>query len=174
MNAVLHKALTVLKNEYAKEFLQVKQDPAQAGQVSAMPGDFEGYKKNQGANGVLTMIEKIVADVKTQEEDTMAEDAKSQEQYEQFVKDANASVKADQAAVADLLSVIASEGAELNSLNTQSTDLDAALKELAETETGLHNDCDFLIKYFADRQNAMQGEIESLQKAKAFLKGMKK
>jgi len=172
MNAVLNKALTVLKNEYAKEFLQ--QDPTQAGQVSTMPGDFEPYKKNQGANGVLTMMEKIVADVKTQEEDTMADEAKSQAEYEQFTKDATASVKADEAAITDLLSVIATEGAELNALNTQAGDLEADFKELSETQTGLHNDCDFLIKYFADRQNAMQNEIESLGKAKAFLSGMGK
>jgi len=172
MNAVLLKALTVLKNEYAKEFLQ--QDPSQAGQVSAMPGDFEPMGKNQGANGVLTMMEKIVDDVKTQEKDTMADDTKSQAQYEQFVKDANASVKADGAAVADLVALIASEGAELNSLNTQATDLQNDHKDLSATETSLHNDCDFLIKYFADRQNAMQNEVESLQKAKAFLQGMNK
>merc|ERR1719497_266761 len=99
------------------------------------------------------MMEKIVEDVKTTEKDTMADDAKAQAEYEQFVKDANASVKADTAAVADLSSVIATEGAELNALNTQSTDLDATLKEFSATETALHNDCDFLIKYFADRQN---------------------
>jgi len=62
----------------------------------------------------------------------------------------------------------------LNALKTQSTDLDTDLKDLAATETGLHNDCDFLIRYFSDRQNAMAGEIESLGKAKAFLKGMNK
>jgi len=175
MNAVIKKAYTVLKNEYAKEsLLQQKQDPSQAGQVSAMPGDFEGYKKNQGANGVLTMMEKIIADVETSEKDTLADEAKSQAEYEQFIIDSNASVKADEAAVADLISVIASEGAELNALNTQSADLDTDLKDLAATETGLHNDCDFLIKYFSDRQNAMAGELESLSKAKAFLSGMKK
>jgi len=173
MNAVLLKALTVLKNEYAKESF-VQQDPSQAGQVSAMPGDFEPMGKNQGANGVLTMMEKIVEDVKTQEKDTMEEDTNAQAQYEQFVKDANASVKADGAAVTDLVALIASEGAELNSLNTQATDLENDHKDLSETETSLHNDCDFLIKYFADRQSAMQDEVESLQKAKAFLQGMNK
>jgi len=174
MNAVLNKALTVLKTQFQKEgLMQVRQDPG-AGQVTAMPGDFEEYRSNQGANGVLTMMEKIVGDVKKTEEDTMADEAKSQAEYEEFVKDANASVKADEGAVGDLLQVIANEQSELNDLKTQSADLDTDLKDLAGTETSLHNDCDFLIKYFSDRQSAMQNEIESLGKAKAFLKGMGK
>lgn len=37
----------------------------------------------------------------------------------------------------------------------------------------LHGECDFLIKFFPQRQEAMQSEIEACQRAKAILSGAK-
>merc|ERR1711934_820189 len=59
-------------------------------------------------------------------------------------------------------------------LETNTDDKAAATKELMSTMgyiSQLHNECDFLIKYFDVRKEARTSEIDALGKAKAVLSG---
>lgn len=168
MVQVLNKAYTVLKDHYAKESLLQK--PALV-QQTPMPGQFEAYKANSGSNSVLAMMEKIMDDCKATEAEALADEGKSQAEYEKFEKDSTdglAALEASIAAMGDEKSTKATEKAEAETLLK---DTDTELKNLADTNTALHNDCDFLLKFFATRQSNMQDEIEACQQAKAILSG---
>jgi len=61
-------------------------------------------------------------------------------------------------------------------LTQAKTDLDQTNKEilgLHETETDLHESCDYILKNFFVRQQARSAEIDALGEAKAILSGMK-
>lgn len=47
------------------------------------------------------------------------------------------------------------------------------IQNLGQVNAALHGNCDFLIKYFDVRQQAMANEIAACQKAKAILSGSK-
>ncbi len=53
------------------------------------------------------------------------------------------------------------------------SDKKAEIEGLSKVNSALHNDCDFLLKFFGQRQEAMANEIEAAQKAKAILSGAK-
>merc|ERR1719503_351199 len=123
------------------------------------------------SNGVLAMIDMIVADLdkETQEAEIMETDA--QKEYETFMKDAAMKRVTDSKAITD------KEGAKADgeaALEAAKEEKFSKVKELMATEKyigSLHLECDWLIKNFDLRKEARAGEIDSLKKAKAVLAG---
>ena len=58
------------------------------------------------------------------------------------------------------------ENEELDGVNTD-------LEDLASVKTGLHGECDYIMKNFDARQEGRDQEVDALRQAKAILKGMK-
>jgi hypothetical protein len=152
-------------------FVQIRShsNKADPGPPPEAPGSFE--KKTEESNGVLAMIDMIVADLdkETQEAEIMETDA--QKEYETFMKDAAMKRVTDSKAITDKEGAKADGEAALEAAKEEKL---SKVKELMATEkyiASLHLECDWLIKNFDLRKEARAVEIDSLKKAKAVLAG---
>merc|ERR1719335_272617 len=95
----------------------------------------------------------------------------AQQEYEQFMADASDKRAQDSKSITDNESAKAETETELqaNKDNKKSTTIEAM--ETAKYISGLHGDCDWLLKYYDARKAARSGEIDALGKAKAVLSG---
>jgi len=168
---ILQKALDRLKVVYG--FVQTKaktrQEPGAA--APPPPPGFSNYKKNEGAGGVLSMMEGIITDAKVMETEAIKAEQDSQSAYEAFVKNTNDSIATAQKAIVNMSE---DKAKAEESLTQAEQDLKATMSELeqlASYAADLHKSCDFTLKNFDIRQEAMQQEIEALGQAKAVLSG---
>lgn len=170
---LLTKALEKLKDFYSKQALV----EVQSGDVHAKksgqapPPGFASYKKNAGATGVMMMLEGIIKESKTVEQEAQAGEQEAQAAYEAFIKDTNEAIESLEKGVT------AKEVAKSRSAGDMartSADLKAQLKTLEELSSysqELHLSCSFTIKNFEIRQNARAKEMEALKQAKAVMSG---
>merc|ERR1712093_682324 len=99
------------------------------------------------------------------------EEKEGQKDYETMMADAKA------ARAADSKSVSAKEGAkadlegELQAHKGAKAAADNELAGLAEYISGLHSECDWLLKYHEQRKAARANEVDNLNNAKAVLAG---
>lgn len=170
--ALLQEALTALKKAYSQpEFLMQRAVHAHiAGQTP--PEGFQSYEKSGAAPGVLGMIQQIIEDTKSMIAEAMHDEDQGQLAYISFVDKTTKAVEAKQA------SILHKQGekaeAEKTLLEAES-DLEGTTEELetlSKAASDLRGDCDFLLKNFDVRQEAMAGEIQALRQAKAYLSGM--
>merc|ERR1719163_1223769 len=117
------------------------------------------------------MINLLVKDLDKEMTEAQAEEKDAQADYEQLMSDS-----ADKRA-ADAKSLAEQEAAKADAeaaLQKQGADKKTDEKELGATLQyihSLHNECDWLLKYFDARAEARAGEVDSLGKAKAVLSG---
>lgn len=136
------------------------------------PETFDGYsKKSEESTGVIAMIDLLIKDLDKEmaEAQTMEKDA--QADYEKTMSDAAQKRAADSKALSEKISAKADTEADLQSNKEKKTE---ATKELAATLKviqSLQAECDWLLQYYDVRKDARTGEIDSLVKAKAILKG---
>merc|ERR1719191_2508400 len=102
--AILKKALDRLSKFYAEQFVQLKathkhtkQEPGAA--APPPPPGFSEYKSNEGSGSVMTMIEGIITDAKTMEQETIKGEQEAQAGYESFTAESYAAIEAAQRAV---------------------------------------------------------------------------
>jgi len=169
--SLLNNALKVLEGVYKKkdEGYSALQEPV----GPPAPAGFGEYKKAGGAGGVIGMIEQIVGEAKQLETDAINAEHDAQKGYETFVKDTNKSLNEKHRAITDQN---AEKAQAEQDHTTASTDLDFAENEQRENEkesSDLHGSCDFTIKNFDVRQEALTQEMEALGQAKSILKGSK-
>jgi chromosome segregation ATPase len=128
-------------------------------------------KKSEESTGVIAMIDGCIKDLDTEMTEAETEEKLAQEEYEEMMSDSAAK------RAADSKSITAKEGEKASTetaLSEQSEQHKSTVKELMATHeyiSGLHGDCDWLLKYFDVRKEARTGEIDSLGKAKAVLSG---
>merc|ERR1719482_1499155 len=90
---ILNKALDRLKAFYAKESLlavsahEHKQEPGAA--VAPPPAAGKEYKKSGMSGGVMQLLEKIIQDAETADQEAVAGEQKSQQAYSTFVANTN-------------------------------------------------------------------------------------
>merc|ERR1719387_43829 len=172
--AILEKAVERLGKFYRKQqmtgtvksMMQTDSDDAQA-----PPAGFGSMEKNAGGGGALKMIEDIIAESQKVDDEARACEQDSQAAYEGFIKDANKSISANTKAIADKSEMKAA--AELD-LSDSDESLKATVQELlglAEIAQTIHNNCDFLLKNFEERQSKRSEEIDALNQAKAIFSG---
>jgi chromosome segregation ATPase len=136
------------------------------------PETFGAYSKKSGENaGVIQMIDLLIKDLDKEMTEGKAEEKDAQADYEQMMSDSaekraadSKSLEEQEAAKADAEAALQQHGA----------DKKAAEKELGATLQyihSLHNECDWLLKYFDMRKEARASEVDSLGKAKAVLSG---
>merc|ERR1719161_1015350 len=99
------------------------------------------------------------------------EEKDAQKDYETFMSDASEKRALDSKAITDKEAAKAETESELES-NTESkrSKMIEAI-ENAKYIAGLHEECDWLLKYYDARKSARTGEIDALGKAKAVLSG---
>merc|ERR1719277_1180231 len=136
------------------------------------PETFGPYqKKGESGNGVIAMIDLLVADLdkETQEATVMEKDI--QKEYEEMMADSAAKRAEDSKSVTDKTAAKAATEEQLQAENDKK---DATTKELAlnvEYIGQLHAECDWLLKYYDVRKAARTSEIEALGRARAVLNG---
>merc|ERR1719456_1773264 len=117
------------------------------------------------------MIDLLVADVDKDNQVMEVNEKDAQKDYEGFMADSSDKRAQDSKAITDKTAAKAETQAQLE------TDQDSKKSKLTEAmETakyigGLHEECDWLLKYYEQRKSARSGEIDALGKAKAVLSG---
>jgi len=136
------------------------------------PETFGPYsKKSEDSMGVMAMMDLLIADLDKEMTQAETEEKDAQEDYEQTMKDSAEKRTKD----SKLLGEKESTKADLEAdLETHTEDKASTTKELMATLQyiqSLHNECDWLLKYFDVRKEARTSEIDALGKAKAVLAG---
>merc|ERR1719313_2436936 len=169
---LLQAALNILKEFYAKKeqsSLIQRQEPA----GPPPPPGFEAYKKNEAAGGVMGMIQQIINDAKSMENETIRSEEDAQKAYEDFVKDTNASIEAKSKDIVNKEEEKAKAEGDLVQANQEKESVMLELEQLSNYNAELHESCDVVVKNFEIRQTARDEEVEALRQAKAILSGAK-
>merc|ERR1719174_2305856 len=128
---------------------------AAPGEALAPPPAQKTYAKADGG-GAMAMIQEVIAESKALETQAIADETAAQAAYEGFVKDANKLITANTASLANKSEAKAkADGA----LALAKGDLKTTVDDMAKS---LHDSCDFLLKYFTERQAKRSQEIDAL------------
>merc|ERR1719465_199850 len=130
------------------------------------------YKtKGEESAGLITMIDTLVNDVEKEMQVAKLEEKDAQGDYEKFMDDAGAKRAEDSKSMTD------KEGALADTQDSLVNNKEALKNknfEQMETEKymgELHEECDWLLKYYDVRKEARTGEIDAMGKAKDVLNG---
>jgi len=127
--------------------------------------------KSEESNGVIGMMDLLVADLDKEITETEVNEKEAQKEYEQFMADSAKKRALDSKAIADKESAKADLEAKLlkdeDEKKATTKEAMATHEFLAET----HADCDWLLSNFEARKEARAGEVDALTKAKAVLSG---
>lgn len=136
------------------------------------PEEPKKYQKSgEESNGIIAMMDALVKDLDKEMTEAELTEKDAQGDYEAMMKDSAEKRAEDSKSMTDKQGALA----ELETgLGQSKEDLSSTKKELAATIQyigTLHNECDFILKYFDMRKEARGGEIDSLEKAVAVLNG---
>jgi len=136
------------------------------------PETFGPYtKKGQESNGVLTMMDMLVADLDKDISEMEVEEKDAQADYEQFIEDSAAKRAADSKSMEEKESAKADTEAALGKAKLEKKSKAKESYATAMILRDLHLECDWLLSNFQTRKEARAGEVDSLKKAKAVLSG---
>merc|ERR1719502_708764 len=170
--AILEKAVARLKEFYDKKAALVQEQAVAPGEALAPPPAQKTYAKQNGG-GAVAMIMEVMQESKDLENQAIADETTAQAAYEGFTKDSNKLIVANTASLANKAEAKAKADAALalakGDLATTIDDI-LALDDMAKS---LHDQCDFLLKHFTERQSKRSQEIDALNQAKAIFSGMK-
>lgn len=175
---ILKKALARMKEVY---LLQRRQQPGaphiQTSATHTDPGNgparFDKYDKNAGGARVVSMIEEIIADSVTAENDALAAEDDAQTAYENMMKQSNDMIIAASKKINDLKEARATAKGDLTMAKEDFKQTIVNLGDLNDTMSGLVKACKFILDNFDARQAARAAEVDALKEAKAILSGMK-
>jgi len=136
------------------------------------PETFGAYsKKSEDSMGVMSMIDLLIADLDKEMTVAETDEKDAQADYETLMKDSAEKRTKDTKLLSEKETINAETAADLE---THVEEKAATGKELMSTRQyiqSLHNECDFLMKYFDVRKEARTSEIDAMGKAKAVLQG---
>jgi chromosome segregation ATPase len=154
--------------------------PAEFAQVHAHNGADPGpapegpkaySKSGEESNGIIAMMDALIKDLDKEMTEAELTEKDAQGDYEAMMKDSAEKRAEDSKSMTDKQGALA----DLETgLGQQKDDLASTKKELGATVQyigTLHNECDFILKYYDMRKEARSGEIDSLEKAVAVLNG---
>jgi len=146
---------------------------AQVGAAPPPPPEANlAYKKSgEESGGVLAMIDLLVADLDKDNQVMEVEEKDGQKDYETFMSDASEKRALDSKAITDKEAAKAETQTELESNTETKKSKTIEAMETAKYIAGLHEECDWLLKYYDARKSARTGEIDALGKAKSVLSG---
>jgi hypothetical protein len=128
-------------------------------------------KKSEESNGVIAMIDTMIADLTKEMTEGKATEKNAQADYEQAMSDSAEKRATDSKTVADKAKAKAETGADLEANNEEKGATTKTLMATLEHIQSLHAECDWLLQYFQVRKEARAGEVESLKTAKSVLSG---
>jgi len=135
------------------------------------PPAFKEYKQASGAGGVLSLVQKIIAEALSLEKETLVAEQTSQKDYTVFVADSTRSIEADNRSITAKASAKARLEEDLVNAAADKKATIADLEMLGSYEGQLHLSCDYVLQNFDVRQEARGQEVDALANAKAILSG---
>lgn len=176
---ILQKAIDRMSQVYA--LMQVHQPGAPHIQTSAThtdPGNGPAKFKNNAAKSsggkrVIAMLDDVMKDSKTMEDEAIAAEESAQNAYENFMKDSNKMIISTTKMINDMTEAKAKAKSDLIMAKTDFKQTMSELEGLNNEAGDLHKSCDYLLKNFDLRQQARAAEIDALNEAKNILSGMK-
>jgi len=142
---------------------------AAPGPPPAAPGPFK--KKTEESNGVIGMIDLLVADLDKELQTSAVEAKNAQKEYEGLMSDSAEKRALDSKLVTEKEFMKAELESELEASKEGKLSTTKELMGTLEYISGLHKECDWLLKNFDVRKEARAGEVDALGKAKAVLSG---
>jgi len=152
-----------------KRELAMDQSAVAPGPAPEAPGAFK--KKGEESNGVLAMIDLLVADLDKEMQVAGVDEKNAQKEYEGMMGDSAEKRAQDSKLITEKESIKAELQSELESSKEGKISTTKELMATLEYIAGLHKECDWLLKNFAVRKEARAGEVDALGKAKAVLSG---
>jgi len=128
-------------------------------------------KKSEESNGVIGMIDLLIADLTKELTEAKTTEKDAQADYEQAMKDAAEKRADDTQTLADKQKAKAETEAQMEADEEEKAGTTKSLMATLEHIQSLHGECDWLLQYFQVRKEARTGEIDSLKNAKAVLSG---
>ena len=122
---------------------------------------------------MIALLDKVLSDSQAIEKESVSDETQSQANYESFVADSNASIAALNKEIAANTENVSVRKSDKQSAKGSLDSTEAELEALGNYKEDLHQSCDFVMKNFEVRQQAMKQEIEAISEAKAILSGMK-
>merc|ERR1719408_1029846 len=133
------------------------------------PGPYK--KKGEESNGVLAMMDGLIAELDKETTEAEMEEKDAQEDYEKFMQDCTAKRAEDTKALNEKKSAQAETQTELEASKDAHKAATTDLMDVKKYLSDLHGDCDWLLENFDIRKEARANEIDALKKAKAVLNG---
>merc|ERR1719163_2209887 len=164
-------ALDVLKSFYGKAALLQQGSASGSASRQPPPPGFRTYEKSAASGGVMGMMQKIIDDAKAMESEALRGEEEAQAAYEEFVKDTTASIDEKSKDVVNKTSQKARAEKDRIAGEVARDQTLSEIEQLEQVEADLHKSCDFLMKNFALRVTARDGEMESLKQGLALFSG---
>merc|ERR1719316_613167 len=117
------------------------------------------------------MMQTIIDDAKTLEAEAQRAEENAQADYEEFVKDTNASIEAKGKDITNKSDGKAKDEGDKVQAETEMEATMGEIQELMNENADLHKQCDFTLKNFEIRQGARDDEIDALKSALATFSG---
>jgi len=170
---ILNMALTRLKEFYAPKagLLQVRLHSHANPPPKPSGPEAVGYAKSGSSGGVMGLLTMIIEDAGRTEDEMHADEQQAQKDYGSYVAATTASIEADREAIAEKEKQVASASSDKSETEESQLANEASLDKLAELLQGIHNQCDFVLKYFDIRQTSRAEEMDAIEEAKAILSG---
>jgi len=176
---ILQKAIDRMSQVYA--LMQMHQPGAPHTQTSGThtdpgngPAKFkDNSAKSSGGKRIIAMLDDVMKDSKTMEDEAIAAEESAQSAYENFMKDSNKMIISTTKMINDMTEAKAKAKADLIMAKTDFKQTMSELEGLNNEAGDLHKSCDYLLKNFDLRQQARAAEIDALNEAKNILSGMK-
>jgi hypothetical protein len=157
--------------EQAYSFVQVVAHHREHREAPPPPPAVGTHKKQEGGNGVLSLLTNIMSDLKLEMNQDKLEEEDAQQGYEKLSLDAAEKRAATSNRLSENEGALADAQGELLDLQNEKINEVKFQEEKHQTEMLLHAECDWLVENFATRQKGFEEEIEALEHAKAILNG---
>jgi len=136
------------------------------------PDTWDAYaKKSDESTNVVAMIDVLIADLDKEMTEAKTDEKNGQEDYETMMAESAAKRTEDSKALSGKLSAKADAEKTLSEQTEVQKDTRKELWATLKWIDSLHQECDWLIKFFDVRKTARTGEIDALVKAKEVLSG---
>merc|ERR550525_801525 len=117
------------------------------------------------------MIDLLIADLDKEMTVAETDEKDAQADYETLMKDSASKRTKDSKLLSEKETIKAETEADLESHTDDKASTSKELMSTMQYIQSLHNECDWLLKYFDVRQEGRASEIDALGKAKAVLNG---
>jgi len=130
------------------------------------------YKKSgEQSNGVIAMIDLLVAEVEKENQVMELEEKDAQKDYEKLVSDSAEKRALDSKAITDKEGAVAELETQLEAHKEEKFSVLNNLMKNGEYIANLHKECDWLLENYETRKTARTSEAEAMEKAKQVLSG---